>query len=73
MDLTLAGTTLLLGFIRPGANAGSLVIYETRRTRDHVVLAVHTVIELVADPGILVSEVTIQSGTVEGRPRLLCK
>lgn len=61
---TLRRTALLLGLVRPGADASTLVVYESIRTHDHVVLAVHTEVELVTDAGVVVREVAVLPGTV---------
>lgn len=61
----LAGTAaLLLRLVRPVADAGLLGEDQTFRASDHVELALYAVVEGVAVPGVLVSEVAVHAGTV---------
>lgn len=64
---------LLLRFVRPVANTGLFGKDEALRTGDHVVLALHAVVEGVTIPRVLVGEVTVHAGTVRRRLWLLCK
>lgn len=56
--------TLLLRFVWPVANTGLFGKDEAFRTGDHVELALHAIIEGIAVPRILMSEVTVHAGTV---------
>lgn len=57
--LTSGTTALLLGLIRPGADASLVVVHQTIRAGDHVELAVHAVVELAALLRVFVGEVTV--------------
>lgn len=63
--LTSGTTALLLGLIRPGADASLVVVHQAIRTGDHVELAVHTVVELAALLRVFVGEVTVLTRTVQ--------
>lgn len=57
--------------VRPSTNAGFRIEDKARGTSDHIKLAINTIVELVADAGLLMAEVSVLSGTMVAGLRLL--
>ena len=71
LEHVLRRAALLLGLVRPGADAGAWIKHQPFRAGDHVEHTVHAVVELIARTS-LAGKVTVLAGAVQGRYGCLC-